>query len=64
MSVELSPLAKSIKPLLVKTGRSPGLLAEKLGRTTAKGTGPALATLVAAGLAVKNADGTYSKPLK
>lgn len=61
---ELSALAKDLKRILRKAGQTAGDLAKRLERDTAKGLGPALAALVRGGHAVKNEDGTYSKPGK
>jgi hypothetical protein len=58
----LSDVGASLKKALGKKGLTAAQLAAKLNRTTGKGLGPALGALVALGLAVKNDDGTYSKP--
>lgn len=61
MSPTLSPVAHDVKRELRRHGRSATEIATALGRT-GKGLGPVLKTLERHGAAVRNEDGTYSKP--
>jgi hypothetical protein len=58
---ELSPVAQDVKRVLGKRGKTAARIADNLGRSTGKGLGPVLRNLLAAGVAVCNEDGTYSK---